>query len=171
MLRKFRKFDEKGASAIEFAILLPIFIFLIFSIIEFGFLMFINSLVNNAVTEAGRLGITGSNYEWRQNLNPGETPLTRDQYIEKTLKEKMGTLADYGELDIKSYKYSGVDKLTIGGGEASVGAGGSGQMVAYNVTYTVDILSPILMPFIGTNGKYVITARTIVQNEDFDATE
>ena len=161
----------KGSSAIEFAILFPIFIFLIFSIIEFGFLMFLNSVVNNAVTEAGRVGITGSNYAFRQVLEPGEDPLSRDQYVEKALKDKMGPLADYGILDVKTQKYSNLGTLSLGGGGSTLGFGSSGEIVVYNVTFTADILSPLLVPFIGTNGKYVITAQTVLQNEGFNETD
>ena len=161
----------KGIAAIEFAILFPIFIFLIFSIIEFGFLMFLNSLVNNAVTEAGRLGITGSNYAFRQIIEPGKDPLTREEYVEKVLKDKLGTVADYGVLDIKTQKYSNIGTLSLGGGNSTLGFGSSGEIVVYNITFTADILSPLLLPFIGKNGKYVITSQTVLQNEGFNETD
>lgn len=47
---------ENGASAVEFAIVLPLFITLVFGIIEFGILLFDQSMITNAGREGARLG-------------------------------------------------------------------------------------------------------------------
>jgi len=48
---------EKGAAAIEFAILLPLLILLIAGSVEFGLVMFNKQVITNASREAARAGI------------------------------------------------------------------------------------------------------------------
>ena len=48
---------QKGAAAIEFAIVLPLFIVLTFGIIEFGIIMYNKAIITNASREGARFGI------------------------------------------------------------------------------------------------------------------
>jgi hypothetical protein len=49
--------SEKGASAIEFAIVLPVLVLLIFGCIEFGLLCYDKQVITNASREGARAGI------------------------------------------------------------------------------------------------------------------
>lgn len=49
--------DQKGATAVEFAIILPLFITLIFGIVEFGLFLFNKQVITNAAREGARFGI------------------------------------------------------------------------------------------------------------------
>ena len=49
--------NERGASAVEFAIILPLLIIMVFGIIEFGLLFYDKAVVTNASREAARAGI------------------------------------------------------------------------------------------------------------------
>lgn len=49
--------EEKGAALIEFALVLPILLILVFGIIEFGFFIYDQSVITNASREAARAGI------------------------------------------------------------------------------------------------------------------
>jgi Flp pilus assembly protein TadG len=48
---------EKGAAAVEFAIVLPLLLVLAFGIIEFGFLIYNKAMITNASREGARAGI------------------------------------------------------------------------------------------------------------------
>jgi hypothetical protein len=48
---------QKGATTVEFAVILPLLLVLIFGIIEFGLFLFNRQVINNAVREAARAGI------------------------------------------------------------------------------------------------------------------
>ncbi len=48
---------EKGASMVEFAIILPLLILILFGIIEFGILLYDKAVITNASREGARLGI------------------------------------------------------------------------------------------------------------------
>jgi Flp pilus assembly protein TadG len=47
---------REGAAALEFALVLPLLVILLFGIIDFGYLMFIVSTMNNAAREGARRG-------------------------------------------------------------------------------------------------------------------
>ena len=49
--------DVRGASAIEFAIILPLLVVLVFGIIEFSILMYDKAMITNASREGARTGI------------------------------------------------------------------------------------------------------------------
>ena len=48
---------ERGASAVEFALILPLLVFFIFGIIEFGFYVYNQQVITNASREGARAGI------------------------------------------------------------------------------------------------------------------
>lgn len=53
---------QKGQSAVEFALILPVLLLLLVGITEFGRLFVTNLTLENAAREGARLGITGASY-------------------------------------------------------------------------------------------------------------
>ena len=49
--------DQKGAAVVEFAIVLPLLLVILFGIIEFGLLMYNKHIITNASREGARYGI------------------------------------------------------------------------------------------------------------------
>lgn len=60
MKRPMRMFSERGASAVEFALLLPLLMMILFGIIEFGMALYRQAILTNASREGARLGIVQS---------------------------------------------------------------------------------------------------------------
>lgn len=56
--------DSRGSAAVEFAIIAPIFLGLMFSMFEIGWFYFANSVTDAATTTAGRLIRTGQVQKW-----------------------------------------------------------------------------------------------------------
>ena len=52
--------NHRGASAVEFALVLPLLIVILFGIIEFGLLMYNKAVITNASREGARAGIVFS---------------------------------------------------------------------------------------------------------------
>ena len=52
--------SESGASAVEFALLLPVLMMILFGIIEFGMALYRQAILTNASREGARLGIVPS---------------------------------------------------------------------------------------------------------------
>lgn len=49
--------DSKGASAVEFAMILPVLVVILFGIIEFGIILYNKAVITNASREGARYGI------------------------------------------------------------------------------------------------------------------
>lgn len=49
--------NEEGASAVEFALILPLFLILVFGIIEFSVILFNKTVITNASREGARFGV------------------------------------------------------------------------------------------------------------------
>jgi Flp pilus assembly protein TadG len=62
-----QKMGQKGVAAIEFAIILPFLVLLVFGSIEFGVMFYNKQVLTNATREGARAGITGiANAEVKQ---------------------------------------------------------------------------------------------------------
>jgi Flp pilus assembly protein TadG len=84
------RLDERGASAVEFALLLPVLMLILFGIIEFGMVMYSREVLTNASREGARAGIvqqipkptTGqiqtvvTNYLTGTGINPSNVTVT-----------------------------------------------------------------------------------------------
>jgi len=55
MLRR-KKSKERGAAAVEFALVLPLFLWLVLGTIDFGYYFFVSEIVTNAAREGARAG-------------------------------------------------------------------------------------------------------------------
>ena len=73
--------EEKGASLVEFAIILPLLIIVIFGIIEFSILLYDKAVITNAGREGARFGslftiIPGSKDENRSRSSQSRYAIT-----------------------------------------------------------------------------------------------
>ncbi len=66
--------NERGATAVEFAIVLPLLLFLVFAIIEFALLLYNKAMVTNAARAGARTGLV-----FRANGAGDYDPFTTDQ--------------------------------------------------------------------------------------------
>ena len=62
-MRRGRKRDERGAAAVEFALIAPLLLLLVFGIIDFGWMLMKASLVNNATRDAARVASLSGTYD------------------------------------------------------------------------------------------------------------
>ncbi len=73
--------DRKGVAAIEFAIVLPLLIFLIFGAIEFGLFFYNKQVLTNASREGARAGIVAG----ETRLTDGDITLVVNGYCANNL--------------------------------------------------------------------------------------
>ena len=176
-----------GATALEFALTAPVLIALLASIIEFGMVLFVTTLIEGGVREASRFGITGSQI-------PGQS---REERIIDIIHQNTMGLIDIDAADIDTTIYPSfsdinqpepfTDEEPFNGsydvGEAfhdvngngqwdadmgAAGAGGPGDVIVYTNEYDWPLLTPLLVPFVGENGLVHLRASTAVRNEPFD---
>jgi Flp pilus assembly protein TadG len=79
---KLRLADQRGASAVEFAIVSPLLIMFLFGIVEFGALFYNKSIITNASREAARKGIV---FKAPQHYTVGEIRLVATDYCSSKL--------------------------------------------------------------------------------------
>jgi len=73
--------DQKGGAAVEFALILPLLIFLLFGIIEGGLLLYNKQIITNACREGVRAGIVVR----QPRLTNGEIATVVNQYAQNYL--------------------------------------------------------------------------------------
>ncbi len=123
---------KSGQSLVEFALVAPLFFLLIFGVIDFGRLFFTQATLQHALREAGRYAVTG-------NKLPGTNPDTSQPYTRvesiKQAAKKAAMGLDVGAITVSSQS----------GGAGS--AGGPGDRVTVSITYTLQLITPIIGKF------------------------
>ncbi len=175
--------DNRGVTAIEFAMIAPVFFLMLFGIIELSLVMFVSSTMEGAVDASGRYGKTGY-------VAAGST---RQQQIIATIASKTTGLLDPTKITVTTTIYPSfdsvnkpesytdtnhngaynigepfVDSNSNGQWDADMGVAGLGNgndVVVYTVSYPWKINTPIVAHFLG--GTLNITSRTVVKNEPY----
>ncbi|MGE3770938.1 MAG: TadE/TadG family type IV pilus assembly protein [Bdellovibrionales bacterium] len=178
--------DDRGVTAVEFAIIAPVLFTMMIGILELSLLFFTQHVVENASFNVSRLSKTGY----------VEEGLTQEQTIKKLMAERTLGLLDDEKIEIESMAYSGYDVISDpepfvdanGNGvrddgenytdvnqngaydddQGAVGAGAAGEVVVYTIKYPWHMMTPLLSEFIGDDGAYMIKARVVVKNEPYD---
>lgn len=184
LLRNFVR-SESGVSAVEFAVIAPTLMLLLFGIIEFSLIMMVYNVMEGATAISSRLGKTGY-------AAPG---VTREQTIIDAITNRAGSLITPSKLTVSSKFYKQFDQIgdpepyidanhngTYDSGESytdvngnghwdadmgSSGYGSANDIVVYTISYPWPISTPIISNIIGTGGVYNITTHAVVKNEPY----
>lgn len=147
--------DRRGTTALEFAIVGPAFILLLFAVLETAWQLTVDLALNIGVIAGSRYAITGAGY----------TTGARDGTILSTIVSASGGILNPANLTLTSQAYS--SPISYGaGGSAVASTGSSGQLVLYTVSYTQSFLTGLPAAVLG-HGAITHTASLIVQNEPF----
>jgi len=175
--------NESGAAVVEFAFAAPIVFLLLAGAVELGMIMFVNVLMESALRDASRYGITGQ-------VPTGETRL--QQITDIISKDTVGLVdMSKAKVDVEVYPsfadighgetfvdgngngvYDPGETFTDENGNGkwdsdlgTAGAGGPGDIVVYRISYDWPLLTPIMKPLIGHDGTFTLTASVAVRNE------
>ena len=177
--------DQRGAAAMEFAVIAMTLIVMTVGIFEVAAVMIVNVLVEGGLREASRAGITGY-------TPAGET---REQMIMRLLKTHTKNLVTPETATIETKIYPSFAQVgqpepfvdTNGNGQRDsgesftdvngngvwdqdmgvAGLGGPGDVVLYRVTYEWHLLAGMLIPQLSSNGIIRLKASAVVRNEPF----
>lgn len=173
--------SEAGATAVEFALILPLLLLFTLGSIETGIALFIRSAIESAVLESSRYGITVGDGVGRKDqllriveertyglLDPDKITLETlvyddfdhigkpEPFIDKNHNERH----DAGE---KFTDVNGNGKWDADMGKA--GLGGESAIVVYRLSYAWGIVTPMLRKFLG---ETVMNQSSVaVRNEPF----
>jgi Flp pilus assembly protein TadG len=135
---------------LEFALVAPLFLFLVFAVIDFGRMFFVQMNLQNAVLEAGRFASTGNHLT--DPNNPGQTLSRAASIIATAQQAALG--ASITNIQISS----------VNGGSGS--AGGPGDIVTVSLTTSLQLLTPMVARYF-LNGDYTFTSSATFKNEPF----
>jgi Flp pilus assembly protein TadG len=141
--------DRRGEELVEFAMVLPLFLLLMFAVIDMGRYYFVRETLENAVRQAGRYAITGAH----------TNNLTRVLSIDL----------------VASNSAAGLDTTAINISSAAVGssiwsnnwAGAPGDNVKISLTTTIGFFTPGIARYFVPSGSNTFTVAVTFRNENF----
>jgi len=146
--------SAKGQTMLEFALVAPLFFFLMFGVMEYARLFFVQMGLQNAVQEAGRFASTGNHLPDPKNL--GQSLSRVQSIIAAAQAAAMG-------MNITNIQVS-----SLQGGAGS--AGGPGDTVTVSLTTSLPLMTPIVARLF-LNGEFTFTSSATFKNEPFPASQ
>jgi Flp pilus assembly protein TadG len=141
-----------GQSLVEFALVVPLFFLLIFGMLDFGRLFFVQMSLQHAVRQAGRYAVTGN------HLTQGTNTLSRVQSIVAVAQQA----ANGAQIDPANIYINGQSSTN-----SAASAGGPSSTVTISLTSHLKLITPLIGRFFGPNGIYTFTVSTTFRNEPF----
>jgi len=178
--------NKRGAAVVEFAIAGLLFFSVLFSLVDWALLSFINLTMQHAVREGTRYAVTGQDgLAGTWDANPDSRHLVDDRFramVEKIKRQSMGFFDQVidSDGDIIVQKVNG-DDITeefdydfdssglIDQPDETWNAyvpGNASQIIVVKLNCTWPLLTPFISPFF-TNGEYNFTVASTMRNEMF----
>ena len=138
---------EGGQSLVEFALVLPIFLLVLFAIVDFGMAFHAWITVTNSAREGGRLGAVHPALDAPGSPCDGYGSL--DQCIEAKVRDTAGQLGDDLEIDVTN-----ADGLP-------------GESVVVEVSYAYSLITPLSDILVVVSGGSIGESFTLSSTADF----
>ena len=174
--------DQRGAAAVQFAILVPAMLVLLVGSFEVAMLLFVGGTMESAVLAASRYGVTGFT----------EDGISREQRIRDIIGERTLGFVDLKATKINTLVYASFDQIgqpepftdankngvhdpgeefndVNGNGTwdddmGKAGLGGPGDVVLYDIEFETGALTHLFDPIFG---RILHRAAVAVRNEPF----
>ena len=158
MVRRLRsllpRLGNRGAYALEFALLTPVFLTLVTMTMEIAWQLAIGAGLDHGTRVAARWASTG------QSAPSG---LSNSQYVARVIAQSSGMPIVAANLTVVTEAFSSISTLN---GSGTAGLGAAGQIVRYRITYQSNALTPVgrsLVP----NGLFRHTTSVVTRNEPY----
>jgi Flp pilus assembly protein TadG len=132
------KLNERGAVAVEFALLLPVVLLILFGTIDFGMMMYGREIVTNAAREGARAGIV----QGPPKRTSGEITTIANNYLTGT-----------------GVNQADVTFTPIGAGLANP------NTLTVTAQYNYNFLIPYIPNVVGIPNPLVITTQVVMRHE------
>ncbi|ABA88992.1 Flp pilus minor pilin TadE [Syntrophotalea carbinolica DSM 2380] len=147
--------SQKGAAIVEFAVILPLLLLIVFGIVEFGFIFYNQAILTNASREGARRAIVFETNSNGDRIYNGAT-------VEDTIKRYLYT--DYPtNSDLRLVTF-GTENLSIApssaDGEVVIN---QGDYILVEVQYDYDFM--VLPSFAGIPQTITLTGKTTMRAE------
>jgi Flp pilus assembly protein TadG len=154
----------KGQSAVEFAIVAPLFFLLLFAVLDYGYMFFAQMNVQQAIDDGGRYASTGNHLTVVTGGVP--TTLSRLQSIINTIQSDISVPGINVQSNLVVCSATGGCSNTGG----SAPAGGPEDTVTLTLTTSLPLFTPALAALF-SGGVYTFTASTSFKNEPFNPSQ
>lgn len=158
MLHRLRV-DRRGSVALEFALVVNVFVLFVFLMIEASWMMTVEGAMNDAAREASRFGSLGTlpakgsrEDAIKDAMVTHAAGLLASNYLAVTM-QSYGSVYDYGHHAANATQTSG--------------AGSSRQLVQYVITYSQPLLTPFASVALGGQKIFTHSTTLMIQNEPF----
>lgn len=161
--RRTRHKNCAGTTAVEMALLAPVFFYFLMGTCEMALAEAAQQLMENAAYNTSRLAKTGY-------TNLGQTQAQTISQLMVNELQSFGGLLDTTQVTMTETAYNGFS--SIGAGTGTSGFGNPDQIVVYTLSYPWKLLTPMLGQLVGTSdgqGNWILnlTARIVVRNEPY----
>ena len=173
------KSDKKGSAAIEFAIVGPVFLAMMFSIFEIGWHYYVSSIVDASVTNAARLIRTGQVQEATSDADL-QYDLIYDEICDvlqhfgtcsETLTVEVETFSSFADLGADTSAATCADASSTDLDAIPFSPGGELEIVRIRICYIYSTINPA----IGLNlsestrdGQRALVSTMIFRNEPYE---
>ncbi|MBY0292905.1 MAG: pilus assembly protein [Alphaproteobacteria bacterium] len=151
---------SEGVTAIEFAIVAPVFFVVFLGIFEVGAIMLVQTSLETSILQISRFGRTGDTVA-------GQTP--QQTALSLASNYSFG-LVNPNQLVLTVTPYSSFSAMPSLAQAPTTGTqdfGGSKQAVLYTLSYNWQFFTPLVGTLLSPNGSLKLTASAVVQNEPF----
>lgn len=153
----------RGATAVELALVLPIFLLLLFGIIDFGRYFFVQHTIQYATREGTRMALVGGTITDDEGI-----PLNRLESIREKIRDSASIAIDPSALSISIYRITpSYSDPSDWEDESAQTAGSGGDYMRVRTRYTYSFFTPLIGNFF-SGGSNVIRAEATYRNEMFD---
>src|SRR5271163_2778992 len=142
--------SERGQAMLEYAMVAPIFFFLICGVMDFSRMFFAQMTLQDAILEAGRFASTGNHLP---DPNNPQNNLSRVASIDAVAQQYA-----------VGFNVSNLQVSSLNGGAGS--AGGPGDTVTVTLTTNLTLMTPMIGRLF-PNGAYTFTSSVSFKNEPF----
>lgn len=169
-----RRTARAGSAAIEFALIVPIFLVLLMGTMEVGIMFLGQSVLQNATNDAARMIRTGQVAGWNLNQTQAQA-----QFRTTICNGIAPILACNSNLQIDVESFSNFSSLsytnpltannTLDPNLANFSPGTVCSVVLVRVFYTWSVITPLLTPFMVNmaNNQHLMTAAAAFRNEPY----
>jgi hypothetical protein len=174
----------RGATALEFAFVAPLFIMILVMLFDLAILMFLSLTTQTALSRAARFGSTGAEPEAGDRIDGIRTVIETDTFGFLAARDLIIDVRSYGSFDEAAEAEWLIDRNANGlwdhgesfddvdgdggwsGDAGALGPGAADQVAVYRVSAEYRFMTPVLGAALG---PVAIRAAAPVRNEPFRA--
>lgn len=156
--------DRRGTTALEFAIVGPVFIVALLMAFDFAVQLAVDLALNYGTAAAARYAITGA---VTGTSGSNGSNATNDTTIRNRIVSSTGGLLDPSRVMVTATSYANPSSYAAGTGKVAGSNGFSGSVVVYSISYTQPFLTGLPALVASTSSSITHQTTVVVQNEPY----